>query len=279
MPELIDLVDVRARLEDDRPWAAFSLADLDQVHATHATWFGPPDGRAVVLVYRAYDPPIVICHGDGAGCDAELSDPEVARSSRAAHLNVRPELLPVAMRHFRVFEQRRMVRMLLDGKRFTPASTTVVPVRLGPADLDEVRALYAEEPPAFFLPAQLQDGVYFGVREGRDLIAVAGTHVVSGTARVGALGNVHTRRDRRREGLAAGVASGCTNESGFASTAPITKGSPSDESTHIPDSRRGRRRRPHRRPAAPRAGRGAGTRSGGWRRYPDRQVSPGDRGR
>ena len=84
--------------------------------------------------------------------------------------------------------------------------------RLGPSDLDALRALYAEDPPAFFLPSQLRDGVYFGVREGTALVAVAGTHVVSREASVAALGNVHTRRDRRGRGLAMEVTGAVVRE-------------------------------------------------------------------
>lgn len=211
MPQLTDLADIRARLECDRPWAAFSLADLDPPHATHATWFGPSDGRAVVLRYGAYDPPIVMCHGDAGACDAELRHAELIAKTHRAYLNVMPELMPTAMQHFRLFERRRMVRMLLDAGRFAPTEARRA-LPLSFADLDDARALYAEEPPSFFLPAQLGDGVYFGVRDRGDLVSIAGTHVVSAAGRVGALGNVHTRSDRRREGLAAEVASAVTGE-------------------------------------------------------------------
>src|SRR5439155_19334107 len=45
-------------------------------------------------------------------------------------------------------------------------------------------------------------GVFCGIREGEDLIAVAGTHLVSAAESVGAVGNIYTRRDRRGRGLA-----------------------------------------------------------------------------
>ena len=203
MPRLTDFADIRARLEVDRPWSAFSLADLDPGQSAHAHWFGPHAGTSVVLVYDAYAPPIVVCHGDVDQCNATLAEPDVRARTSQAYLNMTPEQSVVLAHHFSRFDGRRMVRMLLHD---APASTPLQPVeRLGPSDLDALRVLYAEEPPAFFLPRQLGDGVYFGVREGADLVAVAGTHVVSGAARVAALGNVHTRHDRRGRGLAAAV--------------------------------------------------------------------------
>ena len=206
MPRLTDLTDIRARLERDRPWAAFSLADLDPPDAEHAQWFGPPLGSAVVLVYDAYDPPILVCHGDVDDCATTLTEPDVQTLTTTAYVNMTPAQSDLLARQFRHFDRRPMVRMLLEAhaRAREPASTPKVE-RLGPSDLDALRALYAEEPPAFFRPAQLRDGVYCGVRDGHDLIAVAGTHVVSTSTHVAALGNVHTRHDRRGLGLATAV--------------------------------------------------------------------------
>ncbi|MEQ1910496.1 MAG: GNAT family N-acetyltransferase [Vicinamibacterales bacterium] len=210
MPRLTDFADIRARLEIDRAWAAFSLADLDPGQSEHAHWFGPLAGTSVVLVYDAYDPPIVVCHGNVDECNATLAEPEVRALTSHAYLNMTPEQSVVLSHHFGRFDGRRMVRMLLHD---VALSTPPQPVaRLGLSDLDALQALYAEEPPAFFLPSQLRDGVYFGVREGTDLVAVAGTHVVSRAASVAALGNVHTRRDRRGRGLAMAVTGAVVRE-------------------------------------------------------------------
>jgi ribosomal protein S18 acetylase RimI-like enzyme len=198
---LIDAADIRARLEGDRTWAAFSLADLDPPLAERATWFGQPRGRSVVLIYDAYDPPIVICHGDAGDCDAILADDDVRRRSQRAYVNVTDDQLDVALRHFSSFDRRRMLRMRLDMPVRGPGGA--IPVhRLGPADLPAVRTLYTEDPPAFFLPAQLEQGVYYGARAGDELVAIAGTHVVSAASSVAAIGNVYTRRDWRGRGLA-----------------------------------------------------------------------------
>ena len=211
MPTLTDLDTVRARLERDRNWSAFSLADLDAPYAAHAHWFGLPDGDDVVLVYDAFDPPIVYIQGDEARCEAVLAEPAVVQATPRAWLNVQPGHLPLVSRVFRSFDAREMVRMVLDRDTFTPA---VVPglVRLGPADLDELDALYADDRPAFFLPSQLHSGVYHAVREDEGLVAVAGTHVVSRRSAVAALGNVYTSPHRRGRGYGAAVTSAVTVE-------------------------------------------------------------------
>ena len=53
----------------------------------------------------------------------------------------------------------------------------------------------------------LRQGTFRGMREGADLIAVAGTHLFSRDLGVCAIGNVYTRRDRRRQGHGARVTS------------------------------------------------------------------------
>lgn len=198
---------VRTRLETDRVWAAFSLADLDPPFARHATWYGPHAGSAVVLVYRAYDPPLLVCHGSAESAAQALESCRLAVGpGRPVYMSATADWLPLLDEVVIAPEPRPMVRMLLDLEmhRFTSAPGLV---RLGPADLPAVQALYRHDPPAFFLPAQLRDGIYYGVRDAGGLAAIAGTHVLSPGSAVGAIGNVYTRPDRRRQGLAAAVTS------------------------------------------------------------------------
>lgn len=203
---------VRTRLETDRSWAAFSLADLDPPFARHATWFGPPAGNTVVLIYRAYDPPLLVCHGSAEAAAESLASCRVAVGpGQPVYVSATAEWLPLLDEVLIVHGRRPMVRMRLDldTHRFTGAPGLV---RLGPADLPAVQALYRNDPPAFFLPSQLRDGVYYGVRDEAGLAAIAGTHVLSRGSAVGAIGNVYTRPERRRQGLAAAVTSAVSAE-------------------------------------------------------------------
>jgi GNAT superfamily N-acetyltransferase len=208
---VLDPAQVRPRLERDRQWAAFALADLDPPYAAYASWFGPTQGHSVVLVYAAFDPPIIFCQGDPRECEAILQDPAVRSRTAAAYVEASDQMMPVIRRQFRTFEPRQMSRMVLRGSPPVSARGNAA-IRLGPADLDDVRALYANEPPAFFLPEQLEHGVYFGIRESGALAAIAGTHVVSTTSGTGAIGNVYTRDDCRRRGLAAEVTGAVARE-------------------------------------------------------------------
>ncbi len=208
----LDPATVRARLDVDRTWAAFSLADLDPPFAQHASWFGAPGADSVVLVYRAFDPPLLVCHGLDADLASFSAAVEALAPSTAAYVTARGAWLPLVAARLARFTPRPMVRMRLETDRFH-AATSMPVVRLGPSDLPALEALYREEPPAFFLPAHLEHAVYFGVRlASGDLVSVAGTHVLSARSGVAAVGNVHTRRDHRGRGLAQAVTTAVAGE-------------------------------------------------------------------
>ena len=109
-----------------------------------------------------------------------------------------------------------MLRMALEADRF-PGTTMDQTIRLGPGDLESVTVLFhdgdeAGEAPDCFLPTMLENGIYFGVHEGADLVAVAGTHVFAPGEGVAGLGNIYTRRDRRGRGLGGCVTAAVVSE-------------------------------------------------------------------
>jgi ribosomal protein S18 acetylase RimI-like enzyme len=203
MPPLTDVSAIRTLLETDRPWSVYPLGDLSPELFGHCAWFGALGDRpALILLYRAFTPPVLFALGDPAAVGpllAEVGDvPEL-------YLHIRPEIVPLLETSYRIVNGKAMWRMLLDPTRIrlAPAEDTTA---LGPADLDALRRLYADgepagEQPGFFSPSMLGAGVYFGVREGSELIAAAGTHLVVPGEGVAAIGNVYVRRDRRERGL------------------------------------------------------------------------------
>jgi predicted GNAT family acetyltransferase len=94
-----------------------------------------------------------------------------------------------------------MRRLRVDANSLRPRRDVAVS-RLGIDDLDAVARLYGMWTDNHQLPAQLTRGVYFGVYQGPELVAVAGTHAVSPTYGVGAIGNVLTHISHRNRGLA-----------------------------------------------------------------------------
>jgi ribosomal protein S18 acetylase RimI-like enzyme len=214
MPPAADPAAIRLILETDRPWAVYALADLAPEYCEHARWHAAANGRpALLLVYRAFQPPVLFAHGAAADVSpllAELAD------LPGFYFSVRPHIAALLRAAgYQISSEKRMWRMLLDARRFT--SPPDQSVRLTPADLTGLTRLYADgqaagEAPPFFDGGMLRHGVYFGVREGGALIAVAGTHVLAPEEGIAAIGNVYTRRDRRGQGFGRQVTAAVTAE-------------------------------------------------------------------
>jgi GNAT superfamily N-acetyltransferase len=206
MPRVTDLSRIRSLLDLDRTWAAYAIGDLGPEFAGHCDWHaGEDETPALVLLYRGFTPPILFAIGDPSDTGPlirELHAPLVS-------LHVRPETVAALAPRFRVTHTHDLWRMALEPSAFRPSSTAGV-VALDATDLPAVLALYDDgrahgESPTFFHRSMLAQGAFYGVREGTDLIAVAGTHLFSDALGICTIGNVYTRRDRRREGLGARV--------------------------------------------------------------------------
>jgi ribosomal protein S18 acetylase RimI-like enzyme len=197
---------VRVLLDRDRAWSAYAIGDLSPERAGDCSWHAPADdSQALLLLYRGFDPPILFAMGDAlhlAPLFPEIEAPKVS-------LHVRPDAIAAMSPAFRVTDTRAMWRMVVEPGSFRPAAIDAV-VPVDESNLDALNALYDdgrrhEEGPTFFHPSMLRQGTFRAVREGADIVAVAGTHLFSRELGVCAIGNVYTRRDRRRQGLGARV--------------------------------------------------------------------------
>jgi RimJ/RimL family protein N-acetyltransferase len=86
-------------------------------------------------------------------------------------------------------------------------------VRLLGSDIAAVNRLYSTEGgPTAYTSSHLEDGVYCGVRVDSQLVAIAGTHVVSDAEGVAVVGNVFTHPRYRRQGHSKVATSATTRE-------------------------------------------------------------------
>lgn len=213
MPRTADLETVRRILESDRTWAVYALSDLAPDLRAYTEWHVAAGGRlAVLLIYRAFRPPVLFTFGDAADLAplvAEVaSEPEFYLSVKAEVINL------LTSSGYQIRHEKRMQRMLADPSASLPEHRAE---RLGPADYEDLVQLYADgaatgETPPFFAPGMLPDGVYYGIRENGALIAAAGTHVLAAGLSLAAIGNVYTRRDRRGQGHGLQVTAAVTGE-------------------------------------------------------------------
>ena len=113
-----------------------------------------------------------------------------------------------------------MWRMALDPARFRdalatrarPTSARHDPVRLAPDKAGQLAALYALGGGGAFSPAQVGQGVFYGLYAEGQLVAAAGTHLVSPAYGVGAVGNVYVHPDHRGRGDGTAVVSAVVAE-------------------------------------------------------------------
>ena len=207
MPLVSDLTTVRDILDRDRTWAAYAIGDLAPGFRDHCEWHVTADRMALLLVYRGFTPPIVFAMGAaGALCGLvrEVRAPDIS-------LHVQPPALEALSEVYAPTETRAMRRMVLRPEVFRPARHEDVR-EIGPGDLAAVSALLEHghrhgDAPTFFHASMLGQRTFRGVWEHGLLVAIAGTHLYSAELGVCAVGNVYTRSDCRRRGLAAAVTS------------------------------------------------------------------------
>ena len=198
---LNDLGTIHSFLETDRLWAAYALGDLEPALRARCAWYGAEDEsglRALTLIFKGFTPPALFTMGDRQGIALILG---AALRAPHVYLNVRGEHMPAIQAHYRIESLEPMWRMTLKPSEFRPVRGAVT--HLTPQYTKDLERLYALGGGDAFTPSQAFAGAFFGIEERGLLIAAAGTHVLSGSYSIAAVGNVFTHPDHRGRGYAA----------------------------------------------------------------------------
>lgn len=201
---------LRAFLEQDRLYAAYAICDLEEREFSRTRWglaWAGDAPIALVLEYSGPTPQPLFVMGRLDGIEVVLRD---LIHPRVAFVAAPPAVLPAVASAYRIDPGPSMVRMWVDRERFRPYPATVQ--RLLPVEIGDLNRLY-QLGFASWLPAStIADGVYYGLRVNGQLVAAAGTHVISRTARLAVVGNVLTHADFRGRGFATAVTGAVTAE-------------------------------------------------------------------
>jgi len=186
--------EIRRRLNADREWSLYALADLDDGMFEHCDWSACGDSLA--LVFRALTIRPIFVLGDAASTRRLLS----ALPELTGYLNLKPHQLEGADGIYGYRERHEMRRMFVEN--FYPRAGTTEP--LTAEDRDQIERLYAtgDGGGIAFAPFQLDTGFFRAVRHKGELVAVAGVHVVSRNESVAAVGNIYTHPEYRGQGMA-----------------------------------------------------------------------------
>ena len=196
--KLIDPIEILAFLERDRSYAAYAIGDLEPEMFKHTSWYVAKENgqaRSLALLFSALDPDVLFLMGDVAGLTVILGS---ALRPRRIYITALPEHLPALRALYNLGQSERTVRMVLDVNAFRPASGQVL--RLSPAYARQLERLYSMGEGNAFSAFQIAQGIFYGVTDKDRLVSTAGTHVVSETYGVAAVGNVFTHPHYRRQG-------------------------------------------------------------------------------
>jgi GNAT superfamily N-acetyltransferase len=205
--ELDDRKMLEEWLRRDSAVHLYELGDLDDFFWPHTQWYGITDGsetRAVALRYGATDLPVLVLLGRERDREASraLLTALLPRLPDRFYAHLLPGLADVLAPAFSVEGHGTHERMVLVDRARLDAVDTSTACALGTGDREELVALYgAAYPGNWFDARMLETGTYFGVRDERVLVGVAGVHVVSKRYRVAALGNIATHPSARGRGF------------------------------------------------------------------------------
>ncbi len=191
---LTDKAEIRSRLNSDREWSIYALADLDDGMFEHCDWWAIGDSLA--LVFRALEIRPLFVIGDVPSTRKLLE----ALSDPFGYLNLKPHQLEASSGIYKYRQRHEMQRMLLGNIQPREGTAEVLTVD----DLSEIERLYASGTGSgiAFAPFQIATGFFRGIRRNGELVSVAGVHGVSRNESVAGVGNIFTRADCRGQGLA-----------------------------------------------------------------------------
>jgi ribosomal protein S18 acetylase RimI-like enzyme len=188
----------------------YELGDLDDFFWPYTTWYAlQAQGQAqqLVLVYTGTPLPVLLAVAEPpADAMGELLHAIVPFLPRRLYAHLSGSAVQALAGAYRAQSHGVHLKMALTDVSMLEGVDTTGVVRLSPADLPELEALYqASYPGNWFDPRMLETGHYFGLRRSSELVTVAGVHVYSPRYRVAALGNVTTHPRFRRQGLSTTV--------------------------------------------------------------------------
>ena len=202
---LTDKAVLLAFFERDKPLHLYEIGDLDPFFWPSTRWFGwAPKGelRAIALLYSGSAVPTLLLFErtniEDAAALLRALKPQLP-GSFYAHITPR---LTTCLANFELTPHGRHLKMVLRSSGLPAASPREGIEVLGPEHEDELASFYERSYPGnWFTPRMLETGKYVGVRDGGELIAVAGVHVYSPEFGVAALGNITTLPEARGRGL------------------------------------------------------------------------------
>jgi ribosomal protein S18 acetylase RimI-like enzyme len=219
--EVRDKTLIEAALRRDVGWHVYHLGDLDDELYPYTRWFATFDGAEIdrlALFFDRYAPPILLALTNDVDRMVEMLQDMGDLFPRRMHAHLSPGVVEALRPEFEPLSAAPHLRMQLTKPDalhdISPRDTS----RPTSDDLPALHALYehvyaGEEGGAnVFHELMLDLGPYYGVYQGRELVAAAGVHVCSAEHGVAAVANVATHPQQRGRRLAQRVTAAVCRE-------------------------------------------------------------------
>ena len=195
-------------LERQRAYATFAIGCLDPRHASSTEWWQAEssDGSALLMHAHTGIGPSLFAMGDPAALEVALS---FHPGPLFTFATFQIEHTPIMERFFSIVNRQPMQRMIVTRAAFRQTGKKAI--RLTASDLSRVNRLYGKEG-GQYTSRHLQEGLYYGVTQDGELVAIAGTHVISPSEGVAVVGNVYTHPKYRNRGYATAATAAVTEE-------------------------------------------------------------------
>ena len=165
----------------------------------------PTRVRSLLFIYSGLTLPTVWTYGSDLDIEAILRA-VYQDLPRRIYLNIEDHHVGAIRAFYSLRHRRALLRMGLHRDHYQAIGDTSGVISLSHSDTGSMMALFQRYyPDHLFEPAQLDLGLYCGIKNEADLVSVAGLHLLNPEYRVAAIGNIVT--DQAFRGL--GYASQC----------------------------------------------------------------------
>ena len=162
----------------------------------------PSRVRSLLFIYSGLTLPTVWTYGSDLDVEAILRAKH-AELPRRLYLNIEDHHVRVIRALYHLRNRRALLRMGLHRDHYRQQGETREVVPLSHRDTGNMMALFQRYyPDHLFEPAQLDLGLYCGVKQEDTLVSVAGLHLLNPEHRVSAIGSIVTDVDFRGRGYA-----------------------------------------------------------------------------
>jgi len=208
--DLVSKPEILTFLNHDRYYAAYAIGDLEPFFYQKCNWQGAIQEnkiRSLTLLFQGLDPPALFLIGNLDGLRAILNQNP---NPDWVYFTCLPKQLPLTQNFYHWEGLIPMWRMVLDRQNL--CQPVVDCVRLSVEHTEQVSRLISGGDISGFNPFQVEQGIFYGIFSQGELIAMAGTHIVSQAYDIAAIGNVFTHQNFRGLGYASKVTSAVVSE-------------------------------------------------------------------